>query len=154
MATATKTIEIVQAFLLLEAEIDAAEAALKELKRRYDQTSRDLVEHMVDDGVDCMTCNGRTLYMRTDRFVSKAENVTTEQVCDALESLGYGDLVKPSYSASSLAALVRDLLRNQEQEDEGAKLRPLDERLQEVTPAALLPLVKVCEVTKVVTRSA
>jgi hypothetical protein len=55
------------------------------------------------------------VHQRTDFWCNKKadkEGVTTQDVCDALEECGLGDMVSDGYSAASVKARVKEWVEN------------------------------------------
>lgn len=112
-----------------------AESEVKAIKARLDQIEPQLLEEMGGNGVQSMNTNGRTLYIRTDRFVNKAPEVSQIDVCAALVAQGLGHMVGTTFNAAKLKSQVVEWL------NEGQEL-----------PADLAGMLKVTEATRVICR--
>lgn len=67
-----------------------------------------LLEAFAEAGLQNARANGLTVFIRTDRFVSKKGEVSTDVICEKLKELGCGYMVKEGYSAASLKAKVAE----------------------------------------------
>lgn len=67
-----------------------------------------LLEAFAEAGLQNARANGLTVFIRTDRFVSKKGEFSTEAICEKLKELGCAYMVKEGYSASSLKAKVTE----------------------------------------------
>jgi hypothetical protein len=106
-------------FIRLSKRKRELEDDLKVVKAKLADLNDPLAEQMGANGVQRATKDGLTVYLRTDRFVSKRADVDTDQACQVLEGWGWGYIVKESYNASSLRSLVVEKV------DDGQPL-PLD----------------------------
>lgn len=78
------------------------------------QVERDLLEEMGLNGIDTLkTSTGTVLYRRKDRIVSKADGVSTDQLCHELaQHEQTRDLVCPRYNANSLSSRWKEMIES------------------------------------------
>ena len=72
------------------------------LKKNLAALTDPLLEQMGMLGMTGFKVGGLAMHTRTDKYVSKKKGVTSEDMCKVLEAEGFGELVKPSYSAMAL----------------------------------------------------
>lgn len=82
-----------------------------------------LAEDMAMAGLQNAKIDGATVFIRTDRFVTKKSGKTMEEVCEILRACDMSDLVGTAYNANSLKARIREM------QDEG---EPIPDALQAV----------------------
>ena len=78
------------------------------LDRRAKALEPVLLERMNIEGCQNINVRGMTLYRKTDRYVSKAKGVETEEVVAALFDIGMGWLVNDSYNAMKLKSAIME----------------------------------------------
>lgn len=132
----TTMFELADQLVRLRAEKKRQEDELKELNAKIDEVNDRLVEMMVGAEMQSFNRAGRLFYLSTRTFASPAKD-NKDALCGWLRANGYGDLVRETVYAQSLAAFVRELL------DEDDEL-----------PADLADLVNVYEKTTVGIRKA
>jgi len=129
--------ERIATFASLESLRRDLEDALDRVKKRISSMESTLLEEMAQYGIETTRVNGMTIYSRVDRFVRKKpekSGVTTDMICDALRTIGRGDMVSDDYSASSLKSLVVEMIAEQGSvPDELAKLLEIGEQIRLVT---------------------
>jgi len=94
--------------LALEEEVKALNAQLAELQQP-------VLSYFQRQGVSSLSLNGRTLYIRSELWVSKASDATTEEACRRLKRIKLGEYTGSRVNTQSLSAYVREL-RDQGQE--------------------------------------
>ncbi len=106
-------------FVSLENRKKDMDADLKSLKQRLDDLEQALVPQFVEDGVQNMTVDGRTVSLSQDVYASPATG--RADVVDALKQSELGQYVAENYNANSLTAFVREVTREVESRanDEG-----------------------------------
>ena len=90
--------------------------AEKSLGVQISQLERDLLEEMGLNGLQTLkTESGTVLYRRTDRIVSKADGVSTDDLCHELAQYEQTkDLVCPRYNANSLSSRWKEMVESEE----------------------------------------
>lgn len=90
--------------------------AEKSLGVQISQIERELLEEMGLNGMQSLkTESGTVLYRRTDRIVSKAGGVSTEDLCHELAQYAQTkDLVCPRYNANSLSSRWKEIVESDE----------------------------------------
>ncbi len=129
--------EFLTEFVELEHRRRDLETQLEAVKRRAAEIEPVLLEEFALLGMQNASVDGLTVYVGTDRYVSKRSEVSTETVCEALRSCGLDYLVGDSYNAQSLKSKIR------EWQEEGA-----------VVPEQLSALLNIGEVHRLRTRKA
>ena len=108
---------------------------LTERKRELEKELADVKEALVDleaevlrifesQGIERITVDGMTLFLRRELWASKREDVSWEEACRKLVEAGFGEYVSPRFSTQSISALIR------ERENDG--LPPVPEGLEDV----------------------
>ena len=88
------------------------------LKRRMAELEPTILEAMALQGVDNVRARNRTVYRKTNFYVSKRAAVETQQICNLLREHGLEYLVADGYSPSALKSKVKEWL------DEGVEIPP------------------------------
>jgi hypothetical protein len=93
-------------------------------------------------GIQRLTMDGFTVYVRRQIFARKYDWASASEVCAALKANGMGHFVKEGYNAQSLAKHVRELeeahqaeFDSGERESIGSLLPPAVERVLNVEPS-------------------
>lgn len=100
--------ELLTEYVALEKERREHEERLEIIAERCRQLEEPLLNYFADTGMQNARVSDLTVFIKTDRFVSKRGEVTTEQVCQALRDCGLGYMVSDGYSAQSLKSKVRE----------------------------------------------
>jgi len=94
------------------ADIDTERARLKAALETLDKERRVLEDKLLEDaeanGIQRMTVNGRTVYVRSELWAAAA--VDRDDAVAALKAAGLGSLVNETYNAQTLSAWVRNEL--------------------------------------------
>jgi len=93
-------------FLEFDKKKREAKETLEDVTKSHQLYAAMLTEQMALQDVQRVTKEGMTVYRKTMRSVAKKEGVTTDQVAQELVNHGYGYMVKPGYSPTSLKSLV------------------------------------------------
>lgn len=93
-------------FAELENERRQLEERLEVIKTRTNTLQEPLLNHFADTGMQNARIKGLTVYVKTDRYVSKRGDASTEQVCQVLRDHGLGYIVSEGYNASSLKSKI------------------------------------------------
>lgn len=112
----------------VEGETDTIKEQMKSLEEP-------ILEEMGLMGMQNAKIDGVCVYQKTDRYVSKKGEVSTQDVCVILEQHGLAHLVAPAYSAQSLKAWIL------EKQVEGVEI-----------PAAILGVLNIGSTVKLATR--
>lgn len=97
-----------------KSESDMLEARAKAIEPR-------LMERMNIEGCQNLSVKGLTIFRKTNRYVSKAKGVETEELVAALKDCGMGWLVKDAYNAMQLKSAVIEKIEAGEELPEGIK---------------------------------
>lgn len=124
-------------FVDLEGERREHEERLKVIAEKAGKLSEELLNQFADLGLQNAKVKGLTVYVRMDRYVSKAQGVATETVCETLREIGCGYMVGDSYNAMSLKSKVREWI------DQGIEVPPV-----------LSKLLNIGEIPRLATRKA
>lgn len=101
-------------FVMLEKRRRDLEGELETVKTAATKVQGALLDMFADTGIQNAKCDGLTVYVRTDRFVSRRKEVESIAVCNALKAIGRGDMVNPDYNAASLKSLVLEFLTSEQ----------------------------------------
>lgn len=103
--------ELLAEFVALEKRRRDAEGEAEELKAKIAAIEPLLREEMSMCGMQNARCDGLTVFIKTDQYVSKKAEFTTEQVCDVLRTHGLDYMVGEAYSAATLKSKVVEWLK-------------------------------------------
>lgn len=122
--------------IAIDDERDRLEAEDNKLKSERAALEEQLIKQWQEAGKQRVRLNGRTLYLRRDLYVSAEKDAAgearTQEVIAALDALELDEFVSETYSASRLAAWVRE--------------QPVDPKtLLPVLPTPLVGILKVSE---------
>lgn len=145
MSTDTDLVDLIDApatfqqqlkqFVALEHERREHEEKLKAIGEKISSLQAALLDQFADLGMQNANVDGLTVYVRTDRYVSKKGEASTEQVCEALRACGLGYMVSDGYNAASLKSKVKEF------QEEGIEV-----------PESLASLLNIGETFKLATR--
>ena len=96
-------------------ELDAAGKLVKQAEAKLHPL---LMDEMALAGMQNANIDGMTIYIQEQSFVNKKsdeDGVTKDRLCDVLDNIGWGDLVRDDYSPSSLKARVLERLHEGEE---------------------------------------
>ncbi len=119
----------------LDKEKRGLEDRLKKLKVQIEETSHAVLDHFQKLGIDRVTVEGVTIYVRRELWAGREQDVSVDQACTALKDAGLSEYAHERVNTQSLSAYVREL---------DAAGEPL--------PAELQGVIKVSEVFKLSTR--
>jgi hypothetical protein len=124
----------------LNAEVDMVQERLNEL-------NESLTQQFADDCMDKTTIDGRTVSMRTTLHIRPLVEDRARAV-EALKACGMGMYVREDFSTNSVEAVLRDLIKQAEQE---AKLNgQVLSDYSTALPPELVGVMKVAPVSKIV----
>lgn len=124
-------------FVELENERRDLELRLDAVKGEAGKLQAALIEQFADMGMQNAKVGDLTVYVRTDRYVSKRADVETETVCAALRDCGLGYMVADGYNPQSLKSKIK------EYQDQGIEV-----------PESLAALLNIGETPRLATRKA
>lgn len=108
---------LAQDFVRLTKQQEGLEAQLDAVKRERDAVHARLLREFERSGLQRLTVDGRTVYLRREVKAFKAKGVKTEDLLDGLRAAGLTDYVKESYSAQSLTGLAKTWDREEHGEE-------------------------------------
>lgn len=112
-------------FVNLDREKKQLEKRIEEIKERKQQIQSVLIDEWTNRGIKHVSLNGRTVAIVNNFICAKKAGVTTEQICDVLRTVGFGDLVKTKhYESGALKALIREI-ENDDDKEIPPELEPL-----------------------------
>lgn len=100
------------------------EAKLDEVKAELVDLEAEVLRVFEECGIERITVDGMTLFLRRELWASKREDVSWEEACRKLIEAGFGEYVSPRFSTQSISALIR--------EREQDNLPPVPEGLEDV----------------------
>jgi hypothetical protein len=122
--------ERVREYARLRAERGELEDRLAALKAKLEELEPLALDYFQEHGVDRLSLDGVTLYLRREVWAGKCEGVTADQAVDALHRFGFEDFAQPRVNYQGLSALFRE--REREEGIEGAVPEALREVFQAV----------------------
>lgn len=114
-------LDLMREFVEIDAAIKDRDDEIDSLKEKRRHLEEILLQEFSKNGLQNMNIDGRVVFRRKDLRAYKAKGVSTEQVCEALEREGMGELVRPAYSPQSLTAYVRELTERGDELPEGLR---------------------------------
>ena len=103
-------IEQLKEFVCLENRKRDLDAELKATKQKLDDLEQALVPQFIDDGVQRMTVDNRTVSLAQDIYASPLSE--RAGVVVALKASELGQYVAENYNTNSLTAFVREIARD------------------------------------------
>lgn len=91
-----------------------AEATAEDYKSQADALQDILLEQFAEEGVQKVSVNGVTTYLRRDLWAKVEEGASREQVVEGLKACGMGQFVSETYNTQTVSAWLRDLEREGE----------------------------------------
>jgi uncharacterized protein YeeX (DUF496 family) len=135
-------IEQLKEFVCLDKRKKDLDAELKQTNQRIAELEEALIPQFVEDGVDRMTIDSRTIYLL--QKVSASPLNSREDVIDALKQSELGQYVAENYNTQSLTAFVNEIRKDLEARFEKEN-RPLTE--EDVRAALPAPLGRALKIT-------
>lgn len=102
--------EQLKEFVCLENRKKDLDAELKATKQKLDDLEQVLVPQFIDDGVQRMTVDNRTVSLAQDIYASPLGD--RAEVVAALKASELGQYVAENYNTNSLTAFVREVARD------------------------------------------
>jgi hypothetical protein len=93
---------------LINAKIEADEN-LKAINARISELTPAVLDYFQRQGIDQIAASGRTLYLRRELHTNRNPEVSTEDACGKLESVGLGEYVGAKINIQGLSAHIREL---------------------------------------------
>lgn len=103
---------LARAYARIDAEIREHNGAVDVLKEHKLALERKIVDGFTDEGIQSMNVDGKTVHLQ--RTLWPKLDTSREEVMEALEDVGWGDIVRPNFNSNSLAGMIRDLDRDDE----------------------------------------
>jgi hypothetical protein len=145
-------LEQLKEFVCLENRKRELDAEQKQVKQQLDDLEQVLVPQFIQDGIQKMTVDGRTVSLVHDIYASPLYD--REDVVAALKQSELGQYVAENYNTNSLTAFVREVKREVESQAQQEQ-RPYDEEdIRAALPAPLGQALKISFVHKLSSRKA
>jgi hypothetical protein len=145
-------LEQLKEFVCLENRKKELDAEQKQVKQQLDDLEQVLVPQFIQDGIQKMTVDGRTVSLVHDIYASPLYD--REDVVAALKQSELGQYVAENYNTNSLTAFVREVKREVESQAQQEQ-RPYDEEdIRAALPAPLGQALKISFVHKLSSRKA
>jgi hypothetical protein len=100
--------ERVREYARLRAERSELEDRLAEIKANLEMLEPIALDYFQAHGVDRVSLDGVTLYLRRKVWAEKREGVTSEQAVNALHRFGFEDFSRHTVDWQGLSALFRE----------------------------------------------
>jgi hypothetical protein len=143
-------LEQLKEFVCLENAKKDLDAELKQVKQKLDDLEQALVPQFIQDGVQKMTVDGRTVALVHDIYASPMYD--RDDVVTALKESELGQYVAENYNTNSLTAFVREVKREVEAQAQQEQ-RPYDEDdIRAALPKPLGQALKISFVHKLSSR--
>lgn len=111
-------------YVVASRRVKELEVELKEAKGERDGMQEEIVEHMIQAGVQHIKVGGFTIYLHTqlwasapdvaDPITGKVYSKDFDTAVEALEAHGYGEFIETKFSTARVSALIRELDRSEE----------------------------------------
>lgn len=145
-------LEQLKEFVCLENRKKELDAEQKQVKQQLDDLEQTLVPQFIQDGIQKMTVDGRTVSLVHDIYASPLYD--REDVVAALKQSELGQYVAENYNTNSLTAFVREVKREVDSQAQQEQ-RPYDEEdIRAALPAPLGQALKISFVHKLSSRKA
>ena len=145
-------LEQLKEFVCLENRKKELDAEQKQVKQQLDDLEEALVPQFIQDGIQKMTVDGRTVSLVHDIYASPLYD--RDDVVAALKQSELGQYVAENYNTNSLTAFVREVKREVESQAQQEQ-RPYDEEdIRAALPAPLGQALKISFVHKLSNRKA
>lgn len=102
----SKPTGILAQYAALEETRRQAAADLEKIEEQLKRLEPAALDAMADQGASSTRIGNLTLYVKTDRYVSKRGGIETAAVNEALKATGLGHLVAEGYNAARLKSIV------------------------------------------------
>jgi len=102
--------EQLKEFVCLENRKRDLDAELKAAKARLDELEEALVPQFIEDGVQSMKVDGRTVSLAQEIYASPLDG--RDRVVEALKASELAQYVSENYNTNSLSAFVREVARD------------------------------------------
>ena len=130
-----------QRYVSMDLEIKELEAKAKELKKEKDKIEEQLIDGMVDAGIQNMKIGDRTVYIRTQLWASAPdlEDPMTGEVVGkdwdtalaAMKAYGYSNMIETRVNPQRISSLIRELDDTEEGIPDGlAESHKISEKVQ------------------------
>jgi vacuolar-type H+-ATPase subunit I/STV1 len=139
-------------FVSLENRKKDLDAELKSVKQQLDDLEEALVPQFIEDGVQKMTVDGRTVSIQQDVYASPLND--REDVVDALKQSELGQYVAENYNTNSLTAFVREVKRDVELRAQSENRMYTEDDVRSALPEPLGRALKISFVHKLSSRKA
>ena len=139
-------------FVSLENRKKGLDAELKSVKQQLDDLEEALVPQFIEDGVQRMTIDGRTVSIQQDVYASPLND--REDVVDALKQSELAQYVAENYNTNSLTAFVREVKRDVELRAQSENRIYTEDDVRAALPQPLGRALKISFVHKLSSRKA
>lgn len=101
--------ELFRQYLALKDRRAALESEVEEIKDKMLMLTDQIMNELVDNGVDNIKVDGRTIYPKKQLYASASR--LTDQLKAELEREGATDLIEEKINANRLSAFIREYMR-------------------------------------------
>ena len=103
-------VKAMQELVQIDEEISDLQGKLSRLKERRGQLEPHIMQDLIDNNIDKITMNGRTIYIHT-RYFAKISSKTN--AIKALKEAGFDEYINEGYNTTSLNALIAEMVRGE-----------------------------------------
>ena len=98
-------------FVELDTLIKDLDRSVKEAKKKREDLGKKIMDEMIDEGVNKITLNGKTLYIKRTVW---AKYPSREDAIQALKEAGLNEYVKENFNNMQLSAFLREKVEAEE----------------------------------------
>jgi vacuolar-type H+-ATPase subunit I/STV1 len=133
--------EQLKEFVCLENRKRDLDAEMKGVKAKLDELEEALVPQFIEDGVQSMKVDGRTVSLAQEIYASPLDG--RERVVEALKASELAQYVSENYNTNSLSAFVREVARDVAAQAEREERIFTEEDVRAALPAPLGQALKI-----------
>lgn len=139
-------------FVALHEQKRQLDADLKRVTAEIADMQEVLVPQFIEDGVQSMNVDGRTVYLQKDIYAGPIND--QEDVVEALKASDLGQYVAENYNAQSLKAYVREIAKEVEMVCQRDEQIYDEQKILQALPPKLAESIKVSFIHSLRTRKA
>jgi len=98
--------ELIKKLISIKKRLDELDAETKKLKAEYDALEPEVIAYLEQEGLDRVTMDGRTVYVRRQLWASV--NKENPFALDILRENGLGDFIEEKVNSQRISAYIRE----------------------------------------------